>query len=442
MSSQRVIRTYLLIAGLYTLSASLIWGVNTLFLLDAGLTIFEVFVANAFFTAGMVVFEIPTGVVADTAGRRVSFLLSLVVLILGTIGYLLLAEAGAGVVAFSAASVVLGLGFTFYSGAVEAWVVDALNAAGYTGTLDKVFVRGGLVTGGAMLVGTLGGGVLGSIDLAIPFVARVVFLAGALGVAAFAMHDIGFEPRRLTMREYPAEMRRTARVGVRYGWANRSIRLLLVISLIQMGVFTWAFYAWPPLFLELLGSDAVWVAGAVASGIALSMMIGNALVGFLTKFCGRRTTIMLWSVAVSGVAAVVVGVANSFWVAMPALLVSTATIGVMTPVKQSYLNQLIPSEERATVLSVDSMSGSVGGVVGQVGLGGIAGVASIGVGFVTGALVSLIALLPLGVLRRHDDTADLIVGTAGGPSAACAAQGIPEIATVDTTPRRDTADVT
>jgi len=441
VSSKRVIRTYLLIAGLYTMSASLIWGVNTLFLLDAGLTIFEVFVANAFFTAGMVVFEIPTGVVADTAGRRASFLLSLIVLILGTICYLLLAEAGAGVVAFSAVSVVLGLGFTFYSGAVEAWVVDALNATGYTGTLDQVFVRGGMVTGAAMLIGTLGGGVLGSIDLAIPFVARVVFLAAALVTAAVAMFDIGFEPRRVTMSEYPAEMRRTARTGIKYGWTNRSIRLLLVVSLIQMGVFTWAFYAWPPLFLELLGSDAVWVAGAVASGIALSMMIGNALVGWLTKFCGRRTTIMLWAVGISGAAAIVVGVADSFWVAMPALLISTATIGVMTPVKQSYLNQLIPSEERATVLSVDSMSGSLGGVVGQVGLGGIAGVASIGVGFVTGAFVSLLALLPLGALRRHDDSEDVIAGTGGGPNAACAAQGIPEIAAVDTTPRRETADV-
>ena len=172
------------------------------------------------------------------------------------------------------------------------------------------------------------------------------------------MHDIGFEPRRVTHRGVSGRDAQDRPDRIRYGWDNRSIRLLLVVSLIQMGVFTWAFYAWPPLFLELLGSDAVWVAGAVASGIALSMMIGNALVGWLTKFCGRRTTIMLWAVGISGAAAIVVGVADSFWVAMPALLISTATIGVMTPVKQSYLNQLIPSEERATVLSVDSMSGS------------------------------------------------------------------------------------
>ena len=81
-----VVRAYLVISGLFTLAASVIWGVNTLFLLDAGLDIFEVFVANAAFTAGMVIFEIPTGVVADTGGRRRSFLLSTVVAELGTLG--------------------------------------------------------------------------------------------------------------------------------------------------------------------------------------------------------------------------------------------------------------------------------------------------------------------------------------------------------------------
>jgi hypothetical protein len=58
-SANQVIRTYLTIAGLYTLSASLIWGVNTLFLLDAGLDIFEVFLANSIFTGSMALFEVP-----------------------------------------------------------------------------------------------------------------------------------------------------------------------------------------------------------------------------------------------------------------------------------------------------------------------------------------------------------------------------------------------
>ena len=159
--SRRVLAGYFTLAGLYTLSAAAIWGVNTLFLLDAGLSFFEVFVANAAFSAGMVLFEVPTGVVADTLGRRVSFLLSVAVLAATTLLYVALAEIGAGVVAFAAVSVGMGLGFTFYSGAMEAWLVDALAATGFTGALDGVFARGQQVTGAAMLSGRSAAGCSG-----------------------------------------------------------------------------------------------------------------------------------------------------------------------------------------------------------------------------------------------------------------------------------------
>src|SRR5687767_601608 len=101
VEARRIIRTYLVITALFTLSASLIWGINTLFLLDAGLSIFEVFVANAAFTAAMALFEVPTGVVADTRGRRISFLLSASTLALGTLAYVGVAAIGGGVILFS-----------------------------------------------------------------------------------------------------------------------------------------------------------------------------------------------------------------------------------------------------------------------------------------------------------------------------------------------------
>lgn len=162
------------ISGLFTLSASLIWGINTLFLLDAGLDIFQTFIANAIFTAAMALFEIPTGVLADTRGRRVSFLLSVIIIMIGTLGYVGVSWFDGGLLWFGVMSVVLGLGYTFYSGAVEAWVVDALKEAKYEGILDTVFARSARISGIAMLIGTVGGGLLGSIDLAWPFIARAL----------------------------------------------------------------------------------------------------------------------------------------------------------------------------------------------------------------------------------------------------------------------------
>jgi len=77
-------RTYFLLLLGNTLAASLIWGINTIFLLDAGLSNLEAFAANAFFTAGMVIFEVPTGIVADTVGRRASYLMGTLTLTVTT----------------------------------------------------------------------------------------------------------------------------------------------------------------------------------------------------------------------------------------------------------------------------------------------------------------------------------------------------------------------
>lgn len=87
-ASRKVQRIYLTLLLFNTLAASLIWGINTLFLLDAGLNNTETFAANAFFTFGFMIFEIPTGVVADLRGRRVSYLLGVITLALSTLRYL------------------------------------------------------------------------------------------------------------------------------------------------------------------------------------------------------------------------------------------------------------------------------------------------------------------------------------------------------------------
>jgi MFS family permease len=436
MTPGSVVRVYLALSGLFTLSASVIWGVNTLFLLDAGLDIFEVFIANAAFTAGMVLFEIPTGVVADTAGRRRSFLLSAVTLLVGTLGYVAIAATGGGLVLFVAASLVLGLGFSFYSGAVEAWLVDALHATGFQGQLERVFARGEMVSGVAMLVGSVGGGVLGNFDLAWPFLARACLLAAVFVVGLVAMHDIGFTPRATSLSALPGEMNRVLQASVQFGWRARPVRLLMLVSLVQ-GVFTmWGFYAWQPYFLELLGRDAVWVAGVVSALTALSTIAGNGLVEFFTRFCGRRTTILIAAMLVLAATAVGVGLAGSFWLALVLLLVLSAADGVAMPVQQAYLHDVIPSAQRATVVSSVSLMGSAGGIGGQLGLGYIARAQSIAAGYVAGGLTMLLALPPLVLLRRRGEQADRIVGRRAGAKAPCAGQGLPQVASIDTTVRQ------
>ena len=434
MTSRRVLASYFTIAGLYTLAASLIWGVNTLFLLNAGLDIFQVFIANAAFTAGSVIFELPTGVVADAWGRRISFLLSVIILLATTLAYLAVAASGGGLLAFCAVSVLMGLGFTFYSGAVEAWVVDALIATGFDGQLDRVFARGSMVTGMAMLVGTIGGGLLGTIDLGLPYLVRAAMLGLVLVVALITMHDLGFTPRPLRLAAVPAELRNVAVESVAFGWRQRSIRLLMVISFVQWGFLSWGFYAWQPYFLELLGTNAVWVAGLIAALISLATVFGNALVDWMSRFCGKRSTILAWAVAAQAVAAIGVGLADSFWLAVGLFLVVAMAMGVTGPVQQAYLHSSIPTSHRASVISFNAMMGNAGGIIGQAGLGYLSRVRSIADGYVLGGMATLLALPVLFLLRRTGGPADIIVGTKAALDGTCAPQGIPSISHVDATP--------
>jgi hypothetical protein len=353
------------------------------------------------------------------------------VLAASTFLYVGLAEVDAGVVLFALASVLMALGFTFYSGAMEAWVVDALAATGYRGVLDHVFARGQQVTGSAMLVGTVGGGFLGQVDLSLPYVVRSALLVAVFVVAFVVMHDIGFVPRRVPPAQLPAEIVKNARAGVAFGWAQRPIRLLMLASAVEGGFLIWAFYAAQPYLLDLLDSDAVWVVGLVAAGIALSTIAGNQIVDVVSRRCAKRTTLLLWAAALQTCAAIVLGLTESFWVAVTALLLLTAGIGVTGPVRQAYLHQLIPTEQRATVISFDSMVGGVGGVGGQVGLGALGEARSIGTAFVVGGAATAAALPLFAAVRRIGGPADQIVGSRAGVDCGSAANGLPTVALVD-----------
>ena len=77
-------------------------------------------------------------------------------------------------------------------------------------------------------------------------------------------------------------------------------------------MMAWGFYAWQPYFLELLGQNLTWVAGVIAALISLSTIAGNTLVEWFTRFCGRRTTLLLWAAGIHSVAIIGVGLVNSF----------------------------------------------------------------------------------------------------------------------------------
>ncbi len=400
-AAQTVQRTYLALTLLTVLAASFIWGVNTLFLLDAGLTNAEAFAANAFFSVGQVIFEVPTGVVADTRGRRFSFLLGAATLLTSTLLYLWMWQIQAPFIGWALASALLGLGFTFFSGATEAWLVDALTATGYRGDLETVFGRAQVVGGGAMLVGSVAGGVIAQLtNLGVPYIVRAAMLGLTLVVAWLFMRDIGFTPER---NASPMRAVRTVINGaVDGGLRNRPVRWLMLAAPFTTGVGFYAFYALQPYLLELYGDpDAYSIAGLAAAIIAGSQIAGGWSVRFVRRWFGRRTDALLLFGVVGVAALLLLGLIQVFVVAIALLVLWALASAVEEPIRRAFINGLIPSQQRATVLSFDSLMGSTGGVVIQPVLGRVADVSGYAASYVVAGAIQALAI-PFIVLARRE----------------------------------------
>ena len=403
-------RTYLTLILGNTLAASFIWGINTIFLLDAGLSNFEAFLANAFFTAGMVIFEVPTGIVADTIGRRVSDPLGTVTLTAATLLYVLLWQTEAPLWEWALVSIMLGLGFTFFSGAIEAWLVDALHATGFTGSLESVFSRGQIVGGVAMLTGSvIGGFVAAETSLGVPFLLRAGVLVVMFAVAFRMMRDVGFTPEK--GGRPIAEMRKIASASIEYGWKVPAVKWVMVEALFTGGVGIYVFYALQPYLLELYGDpEAYQVAGLVAAIVAGAQILGGIAAPRIRKLFKRRTTALIAALAASTVTLGMMGAIESFEAVIALVVVWGLLFAASMPIRQAFLNGLIPSQQRATILSFDSLMGSSGGVVGQPLLGKAADVWGYGPSYLIATGISALGLPFYALARRENVPADTMVG--------------------------------
>jgi MFS family permease len=405
-AARRIQRVYLTLLLGNMLAASFIWGVNTLFLLDAGLTNLEAFAANAFFTLGMVIFEIPTGVIADTVGRRASYLLGTIVLAGGTALYWLMWLWSAPFWAWALASVLLGLGFTFFSGAVDAWLVDALRASGYQGELEPVFSKGMIVGGAAMLAGSVLGGVVAQLtDLGVPFLVRAGILVLMFVIAFIAMRDIGFTPER---SEGPLRTVRTVFSGsMKHGLGNAPVRYLMLAAPFTAGVGIYVFYALQPYLLELWGdADAYSIAGLAAAIVAGSQIVGGLLAPRVRRLFRKRTTVLIIAGIIGVVLLLTLGLVPNFWIALAILTVWGIASSIDDPIRRAYLNDLIPSNRRATVLSFESLMGNVGGIGIQPALGRVADLSGYAFSLVIGGVISAVAVPFIALSRAQNAPAD------------------------------------
>jgi MFS family permease len=174
-----------------------------------------------------------------------------------------------------------------------------------------------------------------------------------------------------------------------------------------MGVGFFAFYAMQPYLLQLYGNQqAFGIAGLAAAAVAGSQIVAGLVAPQVRRLFSRRTDVLILSTAIGVVCLAVLGWTSHFWLAVVLLITWALSGAICMPLRQSYLNGLIPSAQRATILSFDNLMGSAGGVVTQPALGRVADLSGYPAAYLASAVVQTAALPFLALARRQRAPSD------------------------------------
>ena len=303
-------------------------------------------------------------------------------------------------------SILLGLGFTFFSGATDAWLVDALAATQYKGTLESVFAKGQIMIGIGMLGGSVAGGVIAQYtNLGMPYLLRALVLALSFIAAYFLMFDVGFKPSQ--EKSLFMESKKIISATINTGFKNPSVRWLILAEPFIAGVGLYVFYAMQPYILNLYGDPKAYsIAGLVAAIVAASQIVGGFAVPYIRRLFNNRSTILLTSVVLDTCFLFAMSVTSNFSLMIMLVILWALNFAMVIPVRQAFINSLIPSRQRATVLSLDSLMGSSGGVVFQPMLGKVADVWSYPASYLCSGIISLISW-PFILLVKRENVEEL-----------------------------------
>jgi MFS family permease len=226
-------------------------------------------------------------------------------------------------------------------------------------------------------------------------------------VAFRLMHDVGFTPEK--GGRVTTEVRNIASASIDYGWRVPAVKWLMVEALFTGGVGIYVFYALQPYLLELWGDpEAYQIAGLVAAIVACAQILGGIVAPRLRRLFHRRTSALISTAALSAVTLALIGLADSFWAVVGLIVVWGLLFAASRPIRQTYLNGLIPSQQRATILSFDSLMGSTGGVWAQPVLGRAADVWGYAPSYLLAAGISSLGLPFLALSRRENAPADTV----------------------------------
>lgn len=334
----------------------------------------ELLLVGAALEASCFLFEVPTSLVADLYSRRLSALIGAVVVGVG----ILIQGAFPSFVPILLAQVVWGLGFTFISGAVDAWITDEVGAD----AVQPLFTRFQQQHLALTFIGILVAGTLAHVDLRLPMlVAGAGYLVLAL-VMAPLMPETGFTRTPGEERGSWAQMKSTFKTGLHAARRPGLVRSFAIIAVLTGMASEVVDRLWTARVLNDLRLPSTGGLDNAATWFTIFALI-SSLVSLATSVIANRVAadrindlhpraLLAGIVLIQAVGVITFALLDSVWPALIALWVRDAARNLAYPVQSAWLNRNVESSARATTISMTSQADALGQVLGGPGLGALA----------------------------------------------------------------------
>lgn len=395
---------YNLVNGLYWLTVGLSLPLTILLMQKRGISLFEIGLTMGAYSLTIVLFELPTGGLADAIGRKQVALVAHVFMLFS--GFFIVCAFSMPV--FMAGMMLNGVGRALASGALDAWFVDALQSAEADTPLQPALAQVGTITLLALGVGTLSGGALPQLfpqlaadgtailtPMATPLVLSIAIKCVVLALIVFLIDEVRPTSSQGNFRQRIAATPSVIWDGIALSWRNPILLQLLGTTLIGGLVLTGLETFWQPHFADLLGdTENTILFGIVMAGNFLVGMVANMLSVPLSRWLNHRYALvsaitrglqggsLLLLAAQDGV----LGATIFFWLVY-------LNMGMESSPQATLVNMQISAERRSTMLSVQSLASYLGAFVGSAGLGWIAERSSIAVAWRGAAVILMLSCL-------------------------------------------------
>ncbi len=317
-------------------------------------------------------FEVPTGIVADVYSRKLSVMIGLLLIGLGFTVEGLFPFFGAILVA----QIIWGIGFTFVSGAREAWIADEIgekNAGNAYSKGSQMALVGSLIGIGISMV-------LANINIRLPIVLGGILYSFQSLYLLFFMPEENFHPTPITRRETFGAMKETLVSGIKLVKVS-PVLLTIIITGLVFGMFSEGFdRLWTPFMLNNFVFPSIWNLKPVI-WFGILAMIANVLAIFAIRFADKRTdtndhkstvTTLLVVNGILALSVILFGLTKSFMMATIGYWMVSMFREARGPMYDSWINQNLEPKIRATVFSMCSQANAVGQIAGGPVLGWIA----------------------------------------------------------------------